>query len=296
MSEEQKQLEQAKETLKEAAIQVAASEVEHRFALDKYKIKVNELMGVPNGLTQPEVTNQTKSAPTPPQLNEEKPEEREEEKEVDKTIDEIKSEEVEVDGSSKDFTIDEVVEKMENMTDEQRLKFTHGDGRKGISYQMRVKHDLQVQGLNEEKEEEKEEPKEEKAEEKEEKAEEKEEPKPKEEEKPKAPPAPSKPEAPKAPEKPTSPPPSPTPPPPPAKAKESADESPKPPEKEKPEEKSTNGSLNGSQKVDLPDGLVRPDGSPECFGNSDVYDETTKKCMTCIYDFECKEAIEEMAE
>lgn len=290
MSEEQNQHKQAKETLKEAAINLAVSKVEHRFALDKYKILVNQIMGVQQEPAQPkelipdvterkrpgpiEMSEEGKKTVTPPPIpaSEQQPEPKEK---VDEAIDEIKSEGVELPGKSSDYNIDEAVEMMQNATDEQRLEFTHGDGRKGIGYHMRVKWDLEVQGLDEDSEEDSQE-------------EEKEEPKEEKKEEPKSPPppAPSKPEAPKAPEKPSAP----TPPPSPAKSEEPADESPEPPAEEKSEDK----PQSGNQKVELPEGIVRPEGSPECFGNSDVYDETSKKCMTCIYDFECKEAIEEM--
>jgi len=48
-------------------------------------------------------------------------------------------------------------------------------------------------------------------------------------------------------------------------------------------------------KVELPDGVDRPEGAPSCFGNSDVYDQDSHKCMVCVFDFECEKAQEAIA-
>lgn len=79
----------------------------------------------------------------------------------------------------------------------------------------------------------------------------------------------------------------------PPKPKEKPAEKPTAPAKPKPQPKPT--AATGDQRVELPEGVTRPNGAPECFGNAEVYDVDSKKCMMCIFDFECEKAQEAIA-
>lgn len=198
---------------------------------------------------------------------------KEEEEKV--TLIDIQNPPEDLPSSSKSITIDDAIEWMDQMPEADRKEWAKGDTRLGILRYLGYS-EAEIEEIRNEDDQ----PDESEDEDNQEESSESENKGTQDSEVPTPPPPPappkppSKPEAPKAEE---------------SKEEEETETEPEAPKEETKKEESPKNE--GSMRVDLPDGVVRPEGSPECFGNSEVYDPENRVCLTCIYDYECQEAI-----